>query len=232
MRQTKAPGINKIQKIVVTFKLMTEATSYSCIECDTIIASSSLSECYSELGLPIGRGNKGKEHVEVIGKVRVCYRFYVSGTVMVFTESSNNPFKLKDEIDRSRIIAFFGQVRDRLTTFLMDRHERIVPDIMEWDLTEFDVNEDIKVSDWFHYAGFKIQIKHLDHIFRIYIKSMGKDTVCRVEESVSNSKRFAIETINHIFNPYEQIKNLILGVDKKLDKAYAISNTQVEPTTR
>ena len=70
----------------------------------------------------MGRRNKGKEHAETIGKVRVSYCFYSNGTVMVFTESSNNPFKLEDEVDRSRIIAFFGQVRDRLITLLMDTH--------------------------------------------------------------------------------------------------------------
>jgi hypothetical protein len=160
--------------------------------------------CYNELDLAMGKGNKGKEHVEVIGKVRVCYRFYSNGTLMVFTESSNNPFKLEDEVDRSRIIAFFGQVRDRLITFLMDRHERIVPDIMEWELTEFDVNKDIKVSDWFQCTGLKIQVKHWDHLFRVYIKSKGKDTVCRAEESVTYSgvkRSSAIETINSVFNP-------------------------------
>jgi hypothetical protein len=179
------------------------------------------SECYSELNLPIGIGNKGKEHVEVIGKARVCYRFYSNGTVMVFTESSNNPFKLEDEVDRSRIIAFFGQVRDRMITFLMDIHERIVPDIMEWQLTEFDVNKDIKVSDWFHWNGSKTQVKHLDHLFRVYIKSKGKDTVCRVEESVTpsgGSKRAsAIDTINNVFNPNQHIENLIVNMQKKLD---------------
>jgi hypothetical protein len=29
----------------------------------------------------------------------------------------------------------------RTITFLMDLHERIVPDIMEWELTEFDVTK-------------------------------------------------------------------------------------------
>jgi hypothetical protein len=175
-------------------------------------------ECYNELDLSIGRCNNGKEHLEVIGKVRVSYRFYGNGTVMVFTESSNSPFKLEDEIDRSRIIAFFGQVRDRLITFLMDSHERIVPDIMEWRLTELDVNKDIKVSDWLQYTGLKIQVKHLDHLFRIYIKSKGKDTVCRVEESVTCSKRSsAIDTINNVFNPYQHIENLIVGMQNKLD---------------
>jgi hypothetical protein len=32
--------------------------------------------CYRELDLQIGKGNGGKEHVEIIGRVRVSYRFY------------------------------------------------------------------------------------------------------------------------------------------------------------
>jgi hypothetical protein len=181
-------------------------------------------ECYSELKLPVGRENKGKEYVEMIGNVRVCYRFYSKGTVMVFTESSNNPFKLEDEIDRSRIIAFFGQIRDRLITFLMDRHERIVPDIMEWELTGFDINKDVRVSDWFHWNGSKTQVKHLDHLFRIYIKSKGKDTVCRVEESVTpngSKGASAIDTINNIINPNHRMENLLVCIHKKIDDIHS-----------
>ncbi|MFL6366674.1 MAG: hypothetical protein ACJ719_15920, partial [Nitrososphaeraceae archaeon] len=145
---------------------------------------------------------------------------------MVFTESSNNPFKLEDEIDRSRIIAFFGQIRDRLITFLMDRHERIVPDILEWELTGFDINKDVRVSDWFHWNSSKTQVKHLDHLFRIYIKSKGKDSVCRVEESVTpnggdGKGASAIDTINNVFNPNQRIENLLVGIQNKIDDIHS-----------
>ena len=80
-------------------------------------------ECYKELSLPKCKGNNGKQHEEIIGKVRVSYHFYSNGTVMVFTESSNSPFRLEDEVDRSRLLAFFGQVRDRLITLFADKHE-------------------------------------------------------------------------------------------------------------
>lgn len=158
-------------------------------------------DCYREIGLQQCAGNKGKEHVEIIGKVRVSYRFYPNRTVIVFTESSNNPFKLENEVDRSRLIAFFGQVRDRLVTFLNDIHERLVPDIMEWELTQCDINKDIQVGDGLQYAGIKVQVKHFDHLFRIYIKSVGKETICRVEDSL-NPRKPAIEAINDILNPH------------------------------
>jgi hypothetical protein len=157
-------------------------------------------ECYHEIAIPVGLRNGGKQHEEIIGRVRVRYCFYANGTVMVFTESSNAPLKLEDEVDLSRLIAFFGQVRDRLIVFLADRHERMVPDIMQWELTQWDVNKDIKVNDsWAQVTGLKIQVRHMDHLFRVYIKSIGKDTVCRVEESC-NSNKTAVEIIDDIFN--------------------------------
>jgi hypothetical protein len=157
-------------------------------------------ECYQELGLPVVSWNKGKQHEEIIGRSHVRYCFYANGTVMVFTENSNAPFRLENELDLSRLTAFFGQVRDRLVVFLADKHERMVPEIMQWELTQWDVNKDIKVDDsWAQVTGLKIQVKHMDHLFRVYIKSMGKDTACRVEESCYSTKA-AIEVIDDIFN--------------------------------
>jgi hypothetical protein len=165
-------------------------------------------ECYREYDiqeLPDVPWNKGKQLIEIIGNARITYTFYPSGTVNIEVKCSNNPFKLETEIDRSCILVFFGQLRDRLITFLNDPHERIVPDIMEWFLTECDISRDIKVSDWLHYTGIKIQVKHLDHLFRIYVKSMDRDTVCRVEEE-KHSNKTAIQTVNDIFNPHEKVE--------------------------
>ena len=180
------------------------------------------SECYYELALPKNKWNNSKEYVEVVGKSRVSFRFYPKGTVIVFCESSNNASKLEDEVDLSRLIAFFGQIRDRLITLLADKHERIVPDIMCWELTQCDINKDIKVSHWFQYSGIKVQVKHFDHLFRVYIKSTGKETVCRVEESCNPYKSTAIQAITEILNPHEKIY-------KKLSDIYnllAISHFQ------
>ena len=176
------------------------------------------SDCYAEHDiqkLPDVSRNKGRQLFEIIGNARVTYTFYPSGTVNIEVKCSNNPFKLETELDRSHILVFFGQLRDRLITFLNDSHERNVPDIMEWYLTECDISRDIKVSDWLHYTGIKIQIKHLDHLFRIYVKSMGKDTVCRVEEEKHPDKT-AIEAINEIFNPHEKVEKHLAVQDKIL----------------
>jgi hypothetical protein len=154
-------------------------------------------ECYEELSIPKCKGNNGKQHEEIIGKVRVSYYFYSNGTVMVFTESSNSPFRLEDEVDRSRLLTFFGQIRDRLITVLADRHERIVPDVLDWELTQCDINKDIQVGEALQYAGIKVQVKHFDRLFRVYIKSIGKDTACRVEQSL-NPKKPTIQALTEI----------------------------------
>jgi hypothetical protein len=155
-------------------------------------------EHYQGIILPVRAWNKAKEHEEIIGTKHVRYQFYANGTVMVFTESSNNPFKLEDEIDLISLIAFFGQVRDRLVRFLADTHERIVPGILEWELTQCDINKDIKVGEGLQYTGLKVQVKHFDRLFRVYIKSIGKDTACRVEESLNPKKSF-LQAMNEIF---------------------------------
>jgi hypothetical protein len=140
---------------------------------------------------------------------------------MIFTENSNNPLKIENETDRSRLMAFFGQLRDRLVILLKDEHKRVVPDIMEWQLTQFDINKDIKVSDWFQYTGINTQIKHLDHVFRLYIKSRGKDTVCRVELSCIHDKCSAIETANNIFNPTQRLDKQYEEISRKLDSLHS-----------
>jgi hypothetical protein len=168
-------------------------------------------ECYKEIDLPSYKKNYGKYHTEVFVNTHVDYVFYASGIVNVDITCSRNPYKLETEEDRSRIIAFFGQIRDRLIVLLCDKHERLVADIMGWYITEADINKDIKVSELFHFTAIKVQVRHLDHLFRIYIKSMGKDTVCRIEEN-KHPKKPAIEFISNIFNPPKRFDDI--AIDK------------------
>jgi hypothetical protein len=72
------------------------------------------SECYRDLDLPYYDKNNGKRHSENIGTSHVDYVLYPNGTVDIYVRCSNNPYKLETEVDRSRINAFFGQIRDRL----------------------------------------------------------------------------------------------------------------------
>jgi hypothetical protein len=176
-------------------------------------------ECYSEQtiqDLSDAQGNRGKQLYEVIGNSMVLYTFYPSGSVIVQVKCSNNPFKLETETDHGRILAFIGQVRDRLIIFLNDRHERIVPDIMEWYLTECDINRDIKASNWMQFTGTKIQVRHLDHLFRIYVKSMGRNTIQRIEEERRFHNKPYIEVLNDTFNPNEKTQKLLYQILDKL----------------
>ena len=168
-----------------------------------------ISQFYTELPVNPSRHNKAKKYEENIGNSRVTYLFYPNGTVMVSIESSNNPLKLETEQDRSHILTVLGQVRDRLIIIVCDTHEKMVPRILHWELTQCDINKDIHASDWLQFTGLKIQVSHLDHLFRIYIKSMGKETDCRVEESKNNISKPVVEALNDLFNPYERIENLI-----------------------
>jgi hypothetical protein len=175
------------------------------------------SECYNEIKLPCYRRNNGKHFQEIIGNTLVDYVIYKSGTVDIQTTCSNNPYKLETEEDRFRIIGFFGQIRARLINLLYDKHERIVPDLLEWKLMECDINKDIKVSDLLHFSGIKIQVRHLDHLFRVYIKAKGKDTICRIEEE-KNPKKPAVELINDIFNPMDRIEKKLSEISERLFK--------------
>jgi hypothetical protein len=171
-------------------------------------------ECYSELNLRYHKKNNGKYHQGIIGKTMVEYILYANGTVDIFTTCSNHPYRIETEEDRFRLVVFFGQIRAGLINLLNDKHERIVQDISEWELIECDLNKDIKVSDLLHYNGIKIRVKHFDHLFGVYIKAMGKDTVCRVEEN-RHFKKSLIDSINNIFNPTEKL-------EKRVDAIYDI----------
>jgi hypothetical protein len=159
-------------------------------------------ECYIQLNLPqYNSKNKGKHQYENVAGAHVDYTFYPKGTVDIAVKCSSNPLKLENDTDLARLIAFLGRLRDRLIVLLADKEERIVPDLTEWYLTELDINKDIEVSPSLHIAVPKIQVKHFNDVFRIYIKSMGEHTVCRVEKSMHPpSQKPAIEAINGIFN--------------------------------
>jgi hypothetical protein len=162
-------------------------------------------ECYSELELPSYKKNHGKCHEEIIGKTKVDYILYSSGTVVIHTTCSNYPFKVETEEDRLKLVGYFGQIRAGLIDLLKDRHERIVSDISEWEVTECDFNKDIKISDYFHMTALNIKIKHLDHLLGIYVKAMGQNTVLRVEET-KHQKMNVADFITNVFNPMDGIQ--------------------------
>jgi hypothetical protein len=175
--------------------------------------------CYSELNLSSYRRNAGKQHELIIGNTKVDYILYSSGTAVIHTTCSNYPFKVENEEDRLKLVAFFGQIRAGLINLLNDRHERIVPNISEWEVTECDFNKDVKISDYFHITALKVRIKHLDHLLGIYVKAMGQDTVLRVEETKHPNIR-AADFITGIFNPMEKFRLEQLDQGRKINDIY------------
>ena len=185
-------------------------------------------ECYSELNLPLFRRNQGKLYEVIIGGTKVDYILYSSGTVVIHTTWSNFPFKVETEEDRLKLVAYFGQIRAGLIHLLNDSHERIVPAISEWEVTECDFNKDIKVSDYFHMTALKIRIKHLDHLLGLYVKAMGQDTVLRVEETKRPNMR-AADFIIDIFNPMGGLQSELLDQRRKINEMYDIIKKSLAP---
>jgi hypothetical protein len=178
------------------------------LKCTTINNSS---KYYDELKLPSYKQNTGKYQLLYIGSIRVSYVFYPNGTIDIYTKNSTNPFRLQSEADCTNILSFVRKIKDNLTSLGI-----VVPDIEKWEFTECDINRDIKVSDLLHFAGVKVQVRHMDHLFRVYIKKIREDTFCRVEET-KHLKKHVIEAIHDIFNPYERIEKQIAEIQRMLN---------------
>ncbi len=189
------------------------------------------SEYYSEIPLHANPWNRNKEHQEIMGSALVRYLFYPNGRVMVFVECSNTPFSLERDEDLANLVAFLGAARDRLVVFLHDRHERVVPGIMQWYLTQCEINRDVKIGDWMQFTGLNVQVRHALRMFRVYIKSKGGDTFCRVEESISPENKSAMEAINDIFNPNERLERQIKDLSRKIDQLMMSSSNDTKSTS-
>jgi hypothetical protein len=134
---------------------------------------------YRLLQLPSYEQNTGKHQLLEIDNIPVSYVFYPNGTIDIYTKNSEKPFRLQTDEDRVNLIAFIRRIKDNLPSSIA------VPDINQWEFTECDINRDVRVSDVLHISCVKVQVKHMDHLFRVYIKKIGNSTFCRVEETKS-----------------------------------------------
>jgi hypothetical protein len=164
-----------------------------------------ITSCYQSLQLPSYERNTGKHQVLDIDNIPVSYVFYPNGTIDIYTKNSERPFKLQTDGNRVNLLAFIRKIKENLPA------QVVVPDIEQWEFTECDINRDVKVSELLHISCVKVQVKHMDHLFRVYVKKIGNDTFCRVEET-KNLKMPTVETINRIFNPYERIERRICEI--------------------
>ncbi len=170
--------------------------------------------------LPETERNKGKQHLERMARADVNFVVYPNGKVMISIACSNNPFKLQTDEDEIILFSFLGQVRDRLLYVLNDPRERAVPSIMEWHLSECDINKDIEISDMMQLSSIDIQLKYADRVFRQYVKSLHDKAAYRCEESLAFKYTPLVQALDQIRNPYH-IDNIagVIGMQlhQKLD---------------
>ena len=155
------------------------------------------------------RKNKGKPHSERMARGDITFLVYPNGKVLVTIACSNRPFNLERDEDESNIFSFLGQVRDRLLFYLGDPREHTVPPLMEWRLRECDINKDVEVNDRMQLTAIDIQLKDLDRVFRLYVKTLGDKAVYRVEESITTHNAFIYEALRSLRNPHEKLEKKI-----------------------
>ena len=159
--------------------------------------------------LPEIEKNKGKQHLERMARADVNFVVYPNGKIMISIACSNNPFKLETDEDESSLFSFLGQVKDRLLYVLNDPRERVVPSVMEWYLSECDINKDIEISDMMQLSSIDIQLKYANRVFRQYVKSLHDKAVYRCEESLAFNNTPIVEALEQIRNPYKALENKI-----------------------
>jgi hypothetical protein len=163
--------------------------------------------CYQSLQLPSYKQNVGKYQVLGINNIPVSYVFYPNGTIDIYTKNSDRPFRLHTEGDRVKLLSFIENIKNNLPP------QVAVLEIELWEFTECDINRDVRVSDLLHFASVKVQVKHMDHLFRVYIKKIGDKTICRVEET-KNLSLSVVEAIDHIFNPYVRVERQLSEIQR------------------
>jgi hypothetical protein len=163
------------------------------------------------------------DHSERIGRVKgvpnANFMLYPKGKIMVYVKCSENPFKLETENDVSYFFSFLGQVRDRMVIWLSDLRETVVPSIMDWHLLQCDINRDVELTSMAQITLPNIQMRYLDRVFRLYVKSRHEKAIYRTEEFL-NIKQILPEALECILNPYKSLNaklDLLLSRTLRLD---------------
>jgi hypothetical protein len=72
---------------------------------------------------------------------------------------------------------------------------------------------------FFTFTGIKLQVKHADHLFRLYVKSRGKDTLFRVEEAkYTSNKKSPVEFVNDVFNPEQRLEKRLEAMEQRINQ--------------
>lgn len=197
-----------------------------------------------EVAISINRGNDGWTHFyesarRIMTKLKEGKKVHVfylgdydpSGKVMVYSETSRHPHRLATEQDHSEFIGFLGAIRQKLKDIVVSTHSDIVPPLTEWQIVSSDLNLDLTTSSAMHLSNNRLQVKHYDHLFRIYVKSLGSRTVRRIEKAEQPNRpaldylqeRFTVEGMNNRMNNFE---SQLLGLADELAKLKVVMEVQ------
>ncbi len=129
---------------------------------------------------------------------------------MVDVACSNNAFRLQSDSDVSNLLMFFGRVYDRLTFLLNDSFDHLVPPPAHWILLQCDVNRDIEISPFMQVTlPVNVQLKFVERVFRLYVKTLSDKATYRVEESLQ-VKAPLLEALNALHDPDSSYLKIIL----------------------
>jgi hypothetical protein len=163
---------------------------------------------YSTISVKEWSKNKGKALYELIEDRKVTYTFYRNAKIAIWISSSTKPFQFETEDDILELNSFFGQVKDRLESQILDPRGRLVPPISSWTLKQCDFNKDIPITDRAQIILPDIQLSTAIGVFRTYVKNLQGKAVNRVEE------------VLRINQPLKVLESIIFrdnGINEKLD---------------
>jgi hypothetical protein len=146
-------------------------------------------EYYNDIdSTPLPR-NRAKSFKKPIGKALVTCSVYPNGTVDIQIACNKNPFRLESEDDISNFVAYLGEVKAFVAIVLSDPRSRAIPDVMDWILTECDINKDVEVSNAFSLVSLHTQgnfrVRDYEYVLRTYFKLLGSKTVFRNEVTLA-----------------------------------------------
>jgi DNA repair protein RadA len=126
------------------------------------------------------KGAKKLEHRT--GDIHVLYKSFPCGTVDISIACSKHSFRLETEWDVTELFAFVGGVRHTLTCWLRDVNDVIVPPLEYWRLVHADLSKDVKVPQKLHITVPNMELKIAERVFRLYVKTIGHESLLRLEE--------------------------------------------------
>lgn len=116
------------------------------------------------------------------GDVLTTYKVYPHGTVEIMIECSKAAFPIETDFDITKLFSFVGEIRNTLQSWLHDVNDHIIPPIEQWRLAHADISKDVKVPERLHVTVPNMELRTVDRVLRMYVKSLDHGSVLRLEE--------------------------------------------------